>query len=583
VTVSATAPRHFGWPVTALWGVLALTAVVYVDVLTHPFEHDDFHALVNNQAVHGLSDLHTVWTSPRAGSAEGGVGYRPVLLTFWAVEYAVFGDKPWGYHLVSLFLHLAAVGLTWSLMTRLSADRRAALAAAALVALHPMHAEAVNYVTAQASVAVAVLQMAALLCATAALARRGVARAGYYGGALATAGLALGVKETAVMFPVLLWLWEWYRPGGLDARRRAMWAFPFLAVVAAFLALRQIVLNGAVAVPSTAPSMAVAAGTTMKIIALSLGTWIWPFGLSIDHGDVVVSGDEGAGVWLIGAAVVLTAAWWMARRGRRTPFFLLGWAVASLLPVGAAVLFIRVALYQENRAYLAGVGIALALAPSVVRAVDHAGSRWGTRVAAAMVILAVGAGAWVVAQRTHVWGDRIALWRDAAGQHPDSAHAYAGLGGAYRAADRLEEAEAALRESWRLDPNDFSTAYALGDLLMAMGRRDEGMAFHQDVVERVMGRPRMEILKGDLLLARGDVEGAGAAYRAAQAQGLETPELFVRLGSIHERAGRTDDAMVAYRRALEGPFAETDQDRGWKTLAQQGVARLLPPRSGSSP
>jgi hypothetical protein len=79
------------------------------------------------------------------------------------------------------------------------------------------------------------------------------------------------------------------------------------------------------------------------------------------------------------------------------------------------------------------------------------------------------------------------------------------------------------------------------------------------------------------------VEGAGAAYRAAQAQGLETPELFVRLGSIHERAGRTDDAMVAYRRALEGPFAETDQDRGWKTLAQQGVARLLPPRSGSSP
>ena len=228
---SETAPRRLAWPVTALWGVLALTAVVYFDVVSHPFEHDDFHALVNNQAVHHLFDLPTLWTSPRAGSAEGGVGYRPVLLTFWAIEYAAFGDKPWGYHLVNLLFHLGSVGLTWSLMTRLAADRRAALAAAALVALHPMHTEAVNYVTAQASVAVAALQMAALLGATAALARRGVARAGFYGGALAAAGLALGVKETAVMFPVLLWLWEWYRPGGLDVRRRTMWALPFLGQI----------------------------------------------------------------------------------------------------------------------------------------------------------------------------------------------------------------------------------------------------------------------------------------------------------------------------------------------------------------
>ena len=575
MTASSTALCRPAWPVKALWGVLALTAVVYFDVVSHPFEHDDFHALVNNRAVHGLSDLRTLWTSPRAGSAEGGViGYRPVMLTFWAIEYAVFGDKPWGYHLVNLLLHLTAVGLTWGLAMRLAADPRAAFAAAALVALHPMHAEAVNYVTAQASVAVAVLQMAALLCATAALARRGVARAGFYGGALAAAGLALVVKELAVMFPVLLWLWEWYRPGGLNARRRALWVLPFLGLVAAYLVLRQAVLAGAVAVPSTAPSIVIAAATAMKIIALSLGTWIWPFSLSIDHGYVVVSGDARAGLWLITAAAVMTAAWWVARRDRRTPFFALAWAAASLLPVGGAVLFDKVALFQENRAYLTGVGLALALAPAVVRAFDRATARWGTRVAAAMVIVVLASAAWSVALRTHVWGDRVALWQDAVAKHPKSAHAYAGLGGVYRVAGQLDQAEAALRESWRLDPTDFSTAYALGDLLIALGRRDEGMAYHEQVAERVIGRPRMEILKGDVLLARGDVEGAGAAYRAAQAQGIETPELFVRLGSIHERAGRTDDAVAAYRRALDGPFAETDQDRAWNTMAQQGVDRL---------
>jgi len=569
--------------VKALWGVLALTAVVYFDVVSHPFEYDDYNVLVNNQAVHGLSDLRTLWTSPHAGSAAGGSGYRPVLLTFLAVEYAAFGDKPWGYHLVSLFLHLLSVGLTWSLMMRLAADRRAAFAAAALVALHPMHTEAVNYLTAQASVAVAVLQMVALLGSTAALGRRGIARAGRYGGALAAVGLALGVKEIAVMFPVLLWLWEWYRPGGLNARRRALWALPFLALVAAYLALRQAVLAGAVAAPSTAASIAVAVATTIKVIVFSLGTWIWPFNLSIDHGNVVVSGDARAWWWLIGAAAVMAVAWWVARHGRRAPFFVLAWVSASLLPVGAVVFFDNVALYQENRAYLAGVGLALALAPAIVRAFDRAGARWGTRFAAATVVLAVASGAWLVAARTHVWRDGLALWRDAAAKHPDSGHAHTGMGLAYHAAGRMEEAEAALRESWRLDPTDFSTAFELGELLIALGRRDEGMAYHERVAERVMGRPRMEILKGDVLLARGDVEGAGAAYRAAQALGLETPELFVRLGSIHERAGRTEDALTAYRRALDGPFAETEQDRTWNTLAQEGVARLSSSRSGNAP
>ena len=42
-------------------------------------------------------------------------------------------------------------------------------------------------------------------------------------------------------------------------------------------------------------------------------------------------------------------------------------------------------------------------------------------------------------------------------------------------------------------------------------------------------------------------------------------------------------AAAVYCRALEGRFAEIDQDRRWKTLAQQGVSRLSPPRSGSAP
>jgi hypothetical protein len=554
---------------------VALTAVLYIGATTHPFEYDDFHALVNNRAVHGLSQLAAIWTTPYAVSGEGSVGYRPVLLTFWAVQYAWFGTDPRGYHLVSLLLHLAVVGLTWALAMRLITDRRVALAAAALVALHPMHSEAVNYISAQASVLVAFVQLIALLALTHALTGRGPLRVVSYGGALVAAGLALGVKETAVTFPFLFWLWDWFSSDGAgEARRRTWRVLPFVALVAGYLVFRHLMLASALDPQPVVHALPVAAATTIKIIALSLGAWLWPFHLSVDHGNVLVSESAQVWAWLVGATIVAIWVWRQAWDGHRWPFFALGWTTLSLAPVGGAALITNVALFQENRAYLAGVGLALAVAPLCVRLMVWGRARWGTVTAAggAIVVIAVAAGA--VAMRTHLWGDRVALWADAVAKYPGSAHAYGGLGAAYRWAGQPERAEAALREAWRLDPRDFANAYALGDLLIATGRWAEGMAVHERVVEATLGRPRMELLRGDRLLSRGDLDGAVAAYRAAQTQGLDTPELWLRLGSVSERTGRVEEARSWYQRVLAQPSTGSVQDEALKGFARQGVERL---------
>lgn len=566
-----------GAPAWGLAVLLAITAAVYAGVMTHPFDYDDFHSLVDNRAVHGFGQFASLWVSPTAVSAEGTRGYRPVLLSLWALQYTVFGLRPQGYHLVNLAAHLGVVALTWRLASMVYRERRAVPVAAALVALHPLHAEAVNYVTAQSSLFTVLLMIGALTLTTQASIRQGEGCAVYCAGALVAVGLALGVKEIAVVFPVLFLLWEWFRsPHSLTPFQRALWALPFVGLVGAFIALRHQVLAGESLFLPASPSLVAVVATTVKIIALSLAAWVWPFRLSVDHGNIVVSADQ-AWMWLLGAGLAIGAAAAWAIRGRRGPFAALAWSAASIAPVGAAVLLTPIGLFQEHRAYLAGVGLALIIAPSAARAWSRTVGGWRWGVAGLVVILLVTASTAIV-WRTSLWADRVALWYDAVVRYPASSPAHAGLVAAYLAAGRIDLAEPALRESVRLDPHDYRTVYALADLLMKMGRWEEGQALNARVVEALIGRAGMALLRGDMQANRGNIDGALAAYREAEALGSRGPELDVRLGSMAERSGRIEEARTFYRRAAAHASA-ANADVMWSDRARIALSRLDGARS----
>ena len=88
---------------------------------------------------------------------------RPLTyVTFW-LNYQAGGQDPIGYHLLNLLLHLGAVLLAYECLRRLL-PQRAALVAAALFAVHPLQAEAVDYVWGRSIVLAALLCFGALLC-----------------------------------------------------------------------------------------------------------------------------------------------------------------------------------------------------------------------------------------------------------------------------------------------------------------------------------------------------------------------------------------------------------------------------------
>jgi hypothetical protein len=125
------------------------------------FHYDDTFTVVDNPSIRHWDPV-AYFASPAAGSSwvDGGA-YRPLTVASYALNYAWGRLDPTGYLAVNLFLHLLAAWMVFLLGRHLLGSDTWATIAALLFAVHPVNAEAVNYVTARSSLLSAVLAMIA--------------------------------------------------------------------------------------------------------------------------------------------------------------------------------------------------------------------------------------------------------------------------------------------------------------------------------------------------------------------------------------------------------------------------------------
>ena len=79
---------------------VAMAAVIaYAAALTGQFVYDDLHSVSGNLAVHSLANVPSYFWDPGAFSASGAQMYRPVLLSTFAVDWALGGGSPVSFKL----------------------------------------------------------------------------------------------------------------------------------------------------------------------------------------------------------------------------------------------------------------------------------------------------------------------------------------------------------------------------------------------------------------------------------------------------------------------------------------------------
>ena len=133
--------------------IAALAFGVYANSLSNPFVWDDPLFIVANPSIRSLSHVPSFFTKPWASERaqarykkQGAIGWRPLALTSYSIDYALFGLSPTGFRISQLLLHLTA-SLAFLALARSLVPGVASLAVAAIFAVHPLHSEALNVVT----------------------------------------------------------------------------------------------------------------------------------------------------------------------------------------------------------------------------------------------------------------------------------------------------------------------------------------------------------------------------------------------------------------------------------------------------
>jgi protein O-mannosyl-transferase len=427
-----------------MWLALAV-CFSYANVLTGEFQFDDYNVIVNEVLVHS-------WANWFAGL---GNGIRPLLKFSYTLNWTL-GLGVIGFHLANLLIHLANAYLVYSLAQVFIQQRwqqhelqSAPLITALLFAVHPIHTEAVSYISGRSASLMALFYLAALLCYVTGRTRHN--NIYLYAATPLLFVLALGAKETAITFPLAVLIWESCCGGRWQTAFKPQWPVWTVAGIAALFFLFNHNYFAEIQRSAGFNGLYGNLATNLYGFAWLLRQWALPLWLNIDPDLPLLSGFSGMllPLCISFALFALMLAFW-----RKRPWlsFALAWVMLHLIPL---YLFLpRLDIANERQMYLAGWPLFLAISIELTLWLNFR----ALRVVAAALLFTLAS---LTLSRNQVYASEIALWQDTVQKSPNKARVHNNLGHAYLLAHRPGEARQEFIIALQLDPQLFQARYNL--------------------------------------------------------------------------------------------------------------------------
>jgi protein O-mannosyl-transferase len=507
--------------------------------------------------------------------------YQPLWWMLVMAEHAAWGLKPMGYHAVSLALHAAVAAalfaFTLAVLRRVTPGAKGHAAASAAIAaglasllfcVHPLRTEMVVWLSAQPhlpSILCMVLGVLAYLNANQAD-RTPRNRLGWLVGSFLLGSAAMFFKTSAVAFPFILLVLDWYPLGRLTLDLERPWPWPsrraWRAVVekAPLLALSGVMMavtRWARPNPRFVSGELVAAPLSARLADAALVVWFYPYKTIVPSRLAVFYTRTDASLvhlteprYALCAAAVLAAcvfAWVMRRR---CPGFTAAWLayLIILAPNSGLVRFLP-GFAADRYSYAASLPWVVLLAGGLAWAVRE--RRWAGTVCWAVVgPLAIGLSisSWY---QTATWRHSLALWNHAleSGQG-QSVFAQIDLGEALDEKGRGNEALDHYITAVELAPNSSYARVVLALSLTHLGNRDAAIHELQEFLRNRQDDPQACYALGNALMVAGEYDQAVVALRAALQPDPDLFEAHRDLGVILALRGDREEAIAALRAAL---------------------------------
>lgn len=531
-------PSEIESRLVSMFGILLCLAglLAYQSSFQGVFLFDDYSCIVQNESIRSLeSTLHAT-----RDQIPGGLSRRPVGRWSFALNYALGGLNPWGYHATNLAIHLAAGLLLMGLVRRtLQLPQMPATVAqhapwlafciALLWLVHPLQTESVTYIVQRLESLMAMFFLGSLYCLL-----RGATGGSplWYLAAVVTGLASIGTKEVGLMLLPVALLYDrlFLATDWKQVFQHRRWFH--LAIFAATV-LFVVVSIGRVPLRlqrTEKPGRVYLSESDYKVtsweylrtqpeVLLHYGKLtFWPRDLCLDYAwpvarDVWAIYGKGAIILaILGTGAVLL------RRRPATAFLILSFFF--VLAPSSSVVPLHLAF--EHRMYLPLAALISGVVIAGYRLAWHAEYQWGFtqagRVAFAGVLLVAMLLGFATHQRNQLYHDPIAMWQDVLRVSPGNSRAHHWLATSLSEVGELERADEHFRISLELTPGNAERAYNYGYFLANyQGRPDDAATWLQRSLE---------------LYENNSVAWQGYA-------------------NLLEELERYDDAEQAYQRAIE--------------------------------
>lgn len=468
----------------ALLGLLA-----YANTLDVPFQWDDKYLyIVKNPVVKDFS----YFVEPSRVESLGFYVYETFknryvgYLTF-ALDFKINGLDVRGYHIVNAAIHLLNACLVYCLIASIlrtpflrgflsNKSGAIALFTGLFFVSHPIHTQAVTYISQRFTSLSALFCLASLLAYIwSRLATKGAVRYAMYFISLALTGLAMKTKENTFILPLVILLYEFLFHQG-KVRIRILSLIPFLLTMAIIpLTLADIgkplgeIISGTGQNPSFGNFSTRAYLTTQfRVLITYMRLLLIPINQNLDYDYPVFRSFFNVQVLLSVATLIVLCCslLYVFYRYRQIEpssrlIFFGGLYFFVTISVESSVIALNDVI-AEHRLYLPSFGAIVSLVTGAFLLCDMPSMRKAKTFIVSALVVMVLVFTYAAHARNVVWESEISLWEDVVKKSPRKARGYNNLGLAYYSTGQLESAIKCYKTALRHDPYDTRTYNNLG-------------------------------------------------------------------------------------------------------------------------
>ena len=542
--------------------LVACATLPYLNIFFNGFVYDDDTQVVLNpyvQSFRYLKQIFTtnVWSFRGVGSITN--YYRPMMTLGYLVCYRLFGMRAYGFHLVSLLLHVIIVCLVFVLAERLTGDRVWAFVAGLFFALHPIHTESVAWIAAVTDLELTffyLLTFGLFLAMARPEGGRSEPMLAAMGG---TFLFSLLSKEQAMTLPALATVYEhFYRPDRSETSTPQKLArYGVLWLIGLAYVLFRIHFFGAVAPHESftqLPWQQIAL-SGIALVGQYVGKLLWPVRLCafyVFHPSKSLF-DLGvlAGLLVLLALAALFLVCWRSRDPNvRFASFSIVWFFATLAPVLNARWLVA-NVFTERYLYLPSVGMAWVVGLGASRLWSRARLRPARQQALVLAgVVLCGLCAVRIVTRNRDWNNDIVLYNQTLELSPDAYLILNNLGTVYWQQGNLDKAESTWRRVLSMNPNHADVLNNLGLLASRRHQYEEAVGFFQRAIlaRPNLGDPHLNL--AETYMKMGQTAPAEAQLRAAVALSPLNTRALNTLGQFLAEQGRSKEAEEQFRASL---------------------------------